>query len=110
MVMCSIDLEQNTPEWLEFRRTRLGASDACIIMGVSPWNTPYQLWEQKVGLKENDATNDAMRRGTQMEDEARQAFIKETGIFIKPKVKVSKNHEWIIASLDGIDAEEKNIV
>ena len=41
-----VDLQQNTPEWLEFRRLRIGASDAPVIMEVSPYTTPYTLWER----------------------------------------------------------------
>ena len=40
----NIELTQNTPEWLEFRRKKIGASDAPIILEVSTWKTPYQLW------------------------------------------------------------------
>ena len=39
---------QGTPEWLEFRRTMVMASDSPVIMGVSPWKTPLQLYHEKV--------------------------------------------------------------
>ncbi len=103
-----IALSQNSPEWLEFRKTKIGASDAPIIMEVSPWKTPYQLWEEKIGLKEN-VVNYAMR-GTLMEDEARQSFEQQIGMSMFPMVKVHPEKDWAIASLDGIDIEEKLIV
>lgn len=37
-------------EWLEYRRDGLGASDAAAVLGVSPWKTNVQLWEEKRGL------------------------------------------------------------
>lgn len=100
---------QNTLEWIEFRKTKIGASDAPIIMETSPWKTPYQLWEEKLGIRENMMTR-AMQRGTDMEQEARSAFEHNTGILVFPTVKTHAKLSWMIASLDGIDVEEKHIV
>lgn len=97
-----IALEQNTEEWLEFRKTKIGSSDAPIIMGESPWKTPQQLWEEKMGLKESSYENAAMQRGKQLEAQARKAFEQETGLVVWPNVLIHPEHEFIIASLDGI--------
>lgn len=97
-----IALEQNTEEWLEFRKTKIGSSDAPIIMGESPWKTPQQLWEEKMGLKESSYENAAMRRGKQLEAQARKAFEQKTGLVVWPNVLIHPEHEFIIASLDGI--------
>ncbi len=54
-------LIQHSNEWLELRKNKIGASDAPIIMKVSPWKTPYRLWEEKLGLTEC-VSNQAMKR------------------------------------------------
>lgn len=41
--MKTIDMIQNTEEWHKLRNTRLGASEANIIMGKSKFSTPLQL-------------------------------------------------------------------
>ena len=96
-------LIQGTPEWLEFRRTMIMASDSPIIMGVSPWKTPLQLYHEKVdgvvSLKSS-----SMQRGHDLEDEAREFFEKLTGHFIAPKVIIDTDG-WLGASLDGINDE-----
>ncbi len=102
-------LVQQSPEWLEMRRSKIGASDAAAIMGVSPWKTPYQLWEEKLGLRRNES-NAAMKRGVEMEEEARRAFEMQTGIIVFPDVIFHSQNEWMMASLDGIDIERKTIV
>ena len=33
-------LHQNTPEWHQWRRQGIGASDAPVIMGETPFKTP----------------------------------------------------------------------
>ena len=37
-------------EWLAERRKGIGGSDAGIVMGVSPFKTPRELWHDKKGL------------------------------------------------------------
>ena len=69
-----IALEQNTEEGFEFRKTKIGSSDAPIIMGESPWKTPQQLWEEKMGLKESSYENAAIQRGKQLEAQARKSL------------------------------------
>ena len=94
-------MKQNTQEWLDFRRNKIGASDAAAIMGLSPWKTRYQLWEEKVYGKDQVQTG-AMRRGSYYEEEARNAFEKITGICVMPKVIVNPDRDWQMASLDGV--------
>ena len=44
-------MEQKSEEWLDWRKKGIGSSDAPIIMGVSPWKTPFELWEEKTGTQ-----------------------------------------------------------
>lgn len=104
------EMKQNTPEWLEMRRNKIGASDSPIIMGVSPWTTPLQLWEQKLGLREEKYKTPRMQRGHDLEEKARHQFESMTGLSVFPQVIQHPDYEWMIASLDGIDFCHKNIV
>ena len=104
-----INLEQNTPEWLKFRQEKIGASDAPIILGVSPWKTAYKLWEEKIhGF--NSFETESMRRGKDLEESARSCFEKYTNSLVKPQVVQSIENPWMIASLDGIDIDGEFIV
>jgi putative phage-type endonuclease len=96
-----IDLKQNTPEWLEFRRLHLGASDAAVILGLNPWKTKKQLWEEKMFGWEEPMT-DKMKEGQKMEPIARLAFQKETGLVVNPIVGVHDELDWMSASFDGL--------
>lgn len=101
---------QQTPEWLEMRRKMIGASDAPVIMGVSPWKTQYQLWEEKVGVQTKTYMNSSMQRGLDLENDARMCFTRMTGIEVEPEVIFHQDISWMMASLDGIDKSHKNIV
>jgi putative phage-type endonuclease len=61
-------------DWLEFRKGGIGSSDAPIIAGVSPYSTPYQLWEIKTRRKTEWIGNFATRRGHAVEPKARADY------------------------------------
>ncbi len=94
-----LSLIQGSDEWLELRKIKITATDASIIMGVNPWKTPLQLYKEKTSDISNTYTNERMQRGLDLEVEARELFIIQTGIEVQPKVIVK---DWLMASLDGM--------
>ena len=103
------ELQQGTVEWLELRKRKIGASDAPVIMEVSPWKTPYQLWQEKLGLKVQQVSQ-AMRIGSESEEEARKCFESKTNLIMIPTVVFHPANEWMMASLDGMDIDRRYIV
>lgn len=91
---------QGSEEWLDFRRTKIGASMAPIILGIDPWTTKLQLWEQITYNKERQVTS-SMQRGKDLEPLAREWVCDFMSIDYKPAVLQSKGHPFLIASLDG---------
>lgn len=51
-----------------------------------------------------------MRRGTEMEEQARLAYEFETGILVSPMVAEDDNFPFISASFDGVSVDCKKIV
>jgi len=101
------DLKQNTDSWLEFRESHIGASDAPVIMGVSPWKTPYQLWMEKIGNGKKQKETIYMQRGNDLEPIALAEYNKKTGLNCKPLVAVSDEHDFLCASFDGFDLDKR---
>lgn len=95
-----IDLMQGSVEWYDFRKGKIGASMAPAIMGVSPFQTPKQLWEEIV-LETSRPPSSAMIRGSMMEKVALEWVRNEFKVDYRPIVTQSKEHPWMIASLDG---------
>lgn len=92
---------QGSPEWLAFRKGKIGASDAPSIMGVNLYETKLQAWERFVFDKERDVTPN-MQYGKDREEEARHWMNKQiTEYCYNPVVVQSKTHPDLIASLDG---------
>ena len=78
-------------EWLEQRKLGIGSSEVGTILGVNPWETPYQLWRRKTGRNPQVEENDAMRWGHYLEDAIAHAFQDETG---KQVIKASAG-DWL---------------
>ena len=102
-------LIQGTSEWHALRQKSIGASDAAVILGISPWKTRLELWEEKMGFSTPNQTF-KMLRGIEMEDEARLYYERITGEIVFPKVMIHPEYPWCIASLDGITLNEKRLV
>ncbi len=65
-----------TQKQIENRRNYVGCSDLPVILGVSPFKTAYQLWEEKLGLTPPFAGNDSTHWGSTMEPVLREEFKK----------------------------------
>lgn len=93
---------QNSKEWLEWRRQGLGASDAVIVMGISPYKTRRQLWENKLGLRPDDPESFITELGHKFEPMARAQFSLETDIDLESDIcLVHPEFKFLRASLDG---------
>jgi putative phage-type endonuclease len=54
----------------------LGGSDAAAVMGVSPWATPVELWQEKTGRKRKDP-EDPMRQRMYARGHKLEPFIRD---------------------------------
>lgn len=103
-------LNMEHKEWLEWRRKGIGATDACVVMGVSPWKTVRQLWEEKVYGNTVHLENSSMKRGKDLEPHARAWFESTMNVSLSPQNRIHSEYEWLRASLDGIDDQNKIMV
>lgn len=98
-----LNLDQGSKEWLDLRKNMITATDTAVILGLSPWKTPLGLWEEKLGLRKPSFENAKMIEGRRLEEEAREFFNKKFQKDYKPVVLQSSEHDFMMASLDGMD-------
>lgn len=104
-----LQLEQNTPEWEEFRQSHVGASDIGILMDGSEREL-YDLLQSKRGLKDKFVTH-AMQRGTEMESEAIESFLGRPREDMEKATAVADDpNKWLMASFDFINRDERFVV
>lgn len=105
--MTEVKLEQGSDEWLIWRKDKIGASDAPIIMGVSKWKTPYMLWLDKMSDSIDHKSSPAMERGIALEDKARKCYQKLKQKSFLPYVGTRYDYPFLIASMDGLSLDRK---
>ncbi len=104
------DLQQGSTEWLDFRKNKISASKIGIIMGLSPWKSPFMQWSEDVGLSEPEEPTAAMKRGSLMEADALREYCLMKGVEMKSAVVTHSDFPRFMASLDGISYDSKHIV
>ena len=81
-------------EWLQHRGFGIGSSEVGTILGLNPWETPYQLWRRKMGIDAPKEENFAMRAGHYLEDAVSKFYADATG---KEIIKASAG-DWLIVN------------
>ena len=97
-------------EWIEWRKQHICASDCPIILEISPYRKPIQLWAEKLDLIEPQPTNPFMKRGQELEESAREEFERLTGLLVFPTALEHPTLPYLAASLDGMTLEKDAIV
>ncbi len=102
-----VDLIQGSDEWHIFRKAGIGASDAPVIEGLSPYRTKRELFFEKSGSSiksEEDPTKEYIfAMGHKVEGLIRKEFQELTHSDIQPVCMVHPKFDYIRASLDGFD-------
>lgn len=87
-------------EWLAERKTGIGGSDVSAILGVNPWRTPLDVYQDKLGLVEPEPANEAMDWGTKKEALIADEFSRRTGMKIQRVNTILRVDDWRIANID----------
>ena len=96
-------------EWLQWRRSGIGASDIGALLGISPWASPWSVWADKLGLLPDDQLDDDDPREFGRRAEAMVApwFHDKTGLYVIGEQLWASNpaEPWMLATPDGVVAE-----
>ena len=89
---------------LEARKTFIGGSSAAAALGMSPWQTPLELWLEMTGRKERPdiSGKGAVKWGIYLEDPVAQEFSRVTGLKIRRDSTsfVHPEHEFMGGHID----------
>lgn len=94
-------------EWLTWRHTGIGSSDAPIIQGVSRYKTREELLTSKLLPPREEASSYILDRGNQVEIAVRAYYSALIGVELLPVNCINNEREWQLASLDGANLDKK---
>lgn len=88
------------------RRGFLGGSDMAAVLGISPWKTPYELWEQKLGMEEETEDSEqkvkVLNRGKRLEPVVMEMLQDEYDLTIIARngVYFDGEYPWMRSEID----------
>jgi len=94
-------IQQDTPKWHEWRKTKIGASDTAKIMNESVFGSPLSVYNEKV-LDVRPFLSNAMKKGKEKEEEIRNFLSSLLNISLQPKCFESTEFPFMGVSLDAI--------
>jgi putative phage-type endonuclease len=109
-----VDLTQD--EWLALRKQGIGGSEAPAIAGAVDWGSPMSVYLNKLGLVENDlSNNESVEWGNRLEVPVTEKVEEVTGHVVSHRQTFCSHPEfpWMLATLDGLtidDAGEQGLV
>lgn len=88
--------------WLAERRKSIGGSDAAAIVGLSDYASPYSVWADKTGRLPEQADNEAMREGRDLEQYVADRWMEATGKRCRRRTQMLRNpaYPWAHANID----------
>ncbi len=105
-------MQQNSTNWHQWRHKGIGSSDAPIIMRVSPYKSPFQLWNEKIKKEpppEDNKKEFIFAKGHRLEKIARADFELQMGMEFPATTAERKDCDYIKASLDGWNQKQKEV-
>lgn len=91
-------------EWLQNRRSGIGGSDAGAIMGVNPYMSALDLYNDKLGITppKDLSDNQAVHFGNVLEDVVAQEYTRRTGIKVRRRNAqfAHAKYPWMLANID----------
>lgn len=102
-----INLKQRTPEWYQWRKEGIGASDIPVLTGNSPYTNKRQLFLQKMGVgKPTHVSDHVIKISNKVEEDAIIYFKEKKEIIFEPLCAEHAQNSLLRASLDGWSEKE----
>ena len=95
-------LNMTHDEWLRWRRTGITGSDAAAIVGLDRYRSPFDVYADKLGLKQEQPDNEAMRQGRDLEEYVASRFCEQTGKKVRRRNAILQHpeHHWMLGNID----------
>ena len=89
-------------QWLDYRRTGIGGSDAATVAGLNPYCSLYTLYNDKLDLIPQKEDSEAMRQGRDFEDYVARRWMEATGKKVRRNCYMwrSAEHPFMLADID----------
>ncbi len=93
--------ERDREAWLRWRRDGIGGSDVGAVLGMDPYRSPLDVYNDKIGLTFGPEETPAMRRGRVLEPAVADEYTRATGRRVRRQPPhIHKDFAWIRCTVD----------
>lgn len=102
----------NREKFLLDRKKGIGGSDVAAILGISPWRTALDVYNDKLSPVIEDEPNEDMKRGIRAERYILEEYVETTGESVKTNLDtlVDKKYPFMRANIDAKVMDENVLV
>ena len=96
-------------DWLCTRRQGITGTDAGAITGMNPYVSAFQVYQDKLSTDIQEADNEAMRQGRDLEEYVASRFMEATGFKVRRANAIFRNeaHPIMLADFDRLIVGQK---
>ena len=96
-------------DWLCTRRQGITGTDAGAITGMNPYVSAFQVYQDKLSTDIQEADNEAMRQGRDLEEYVASRFMEATGFKVRRANAIFQNeeHPVMLADFDRLIVGQK---
>ena len=96
-------------DWLCTRRQGITGTDAGAITGMNPYVSAFQVYQDKLSTDIQEADNEAMRQGRDLEEYVASRFMEATGFKVRRANAIFQNeeHPAMLADFDRLIVGQK---
>lgn len=112
-LIMTVEEMQDREAWLKMRKTGIGGSDAAVVLGLSKWKSPFELWMEKTGQTEevDIGDNEYIEAGNRLEQTIADWFCDKTGKKVRRCGMLrNKEHPFMLADIDRLVVGENAIL
>lgn len=112
------DMDRN--EWLEWRKKGIGGSDAAAIVGLDRYRSAFDVYAEKLGLKQEEPDNEAMRQGRDLEEYVAARFMEATGKKVRRRNAMLQHPDypfmlanidrWVVGENAGLECKTTSVL
>lgn len=102
-LIMTVEQMQNRDAWLAMRNKGIGGSEAAVIVGLSKWKSPFELWAEKTGQAEPEdlSDNEYIYWGTVLEQAVADRFCELTGKKVRRQGMLQdEEYPYMLANVD----------
>lgn len=102
-------LNLDKKEWLRYRKQGITGTDVGAIVGLNPYVSAFEVYQDKISDDIIEFDNESMRQGRDLEEYVAQRFVEDTGMKVQRAnaIYYNEKYPYMLADFDRVIVGQK---